>query len=285
MNPEIGGIAAGLNKAIQDYMGVNIQNMQTQFQHQQQQATALSNAKELSYFNKALDHAFKEPSASIKFAQLKSVNPAFAKMGLSDDMDIPLKDLADLGSVLPKDKIGADNYLSLNEAAQHLYMLGVPDEKINSIVDRFKKNGVDRVLRSSIDDAGEAQGGKVSYNTKLRIFAQNGIDTKDPNFETEFTKFSQTIDSVFKEPRGAQQSLPAGQDEAVAKQASDLHDKYIAEGLSSTDAMNKIVTQLGEAYDAPSVQRVIGKIDHIANPPVQSNTTFRSALKKLIKGK
>lgn len=35
MNPEIGGLAQGLNAAIQQYMGMNIQNMQSDYQGQQ----------------------------------------------------------------------------------------------------------------------------------------------------------------------------------------------------------------------------------------------------------
>lgn len=281
-NQSLNSALTGLLNGLNTYLGIGTElHLRNQLNEKE-----MEQKKNLYLWQKSVDAAMERPKSTIKYKNLKKLNPRLEALGLDDEAEIPTADLSDFASLMPKEDGSSVNpYMSLPEAASHLYMLGVDDNKIGEITAKFRKNGGKGVLKSVLDEAAKAYGASpTNTESRLRIFANSsGMDVTDENFLPSFRKWSDSIDSYKKSKEGAQIRLPMEGISGAASLATQMFEKNVKQGMSQSDALDAVTTELSKAYDSSTVDSILSKVDMDITPrPKTPHPGFKSLLMRVM---
>jgi hypothetical protein len=265
---DAGNFAKGMSDSISQYL---------------QSVTSFEMQKQNYLWQKSVDLAMK-PERSYTVGMLKSLNPKFKNLNLSDETEIAAADLSEFAALLPKDDDSdSSNFLTVPEAASHLFMLGVPEPKVDEILKDFAKRKTNRVSKNVLDEAARAHGLNPSATEqRLRIFAAS-VDPTDEDFLSKFKAWNSKIDEYVRPSKASSRiPLPTTQAPAVAQKAGEVFGQYIEQGMSQAEALDKVTDQLAEIYDADGVKAVLAEIDNASKPKRASTPGIKSLLRSLL---
>ncbi len=283
MDQEIGSALTGMMESLNGYLGMKnqmiVKNNMAEQEHSRDRQDYL--------WKKSVDQAMQEPHRTIPIENLEKLNPAFGQLGFAKGTQIPVSELSEYSHIIPKHENDSSNFLTPQETASSLYMMGVPESKISDILLDFNKRGVKRVSKNLLDESAKSFGkNPASFDQRLRIFSQS-VSPDDEQFMDKFKAWDTKLNE-YNNPKSdtVKSSLGDTEVDQMAAKASSVYEGYVKGGMTPADALNKTTDQLGEIYDGSSVSKVMDRIDHRQNPrPKSPMPGFRDIARKLLGNK
>jgi hypothetical protein len=251
MNNAAAGLAMGLNQAISQYLGMNIQSQQDNFKTQQDMA----NKKELM----AYEDSLKAPKPSVSVANLLKSNPDFS--GILDGRDpneaIPMDNIGDLNNAIPKkSRIGGggeDDFVSEDQFATFLELNNAPVEKIA----QFKKSNKGQPVPSrnvnTLLNSDTASRMNINYATKFtaKMFEGEGKSM------AEITGMAKQLMASVNNGKGSIQLQADGDIKQAAMVGIQGYAKLLEQGYSESDAYIKLGEDLGKKFEPVTAHRIL----------------------------
>lgn len=274
----------GLAKGLDAYLGTA---------YKAQNESALKK-QETDYSNQA-EYArqtqLKQDEAALKpkltFGQLKTINPALANLGLKDDENINYEHLNELASVLPKESGvhgGADKFATIPEAKLWLKMGGVPDNKIDSILNTKEAQKIGRVPLSLLDDHIKGQSTSLmNLKDTVNMLRQNAEASGEEITPDQLISKAIELQDELKNVGNGKSFLPPEGVGQAADTAIQLLDAEQEKGTPPVEALKKVFAQVQSAYTPQTAKKVIAEL----NKKIESEKKEEKPglIKKLFGGK
>lgn len=251
MPGEFAGLAQGLNQAINQYLGISIDNMKTQAA----ESRSMDQRKELMRYEQEL----KPKGLMIGAGNLKAGNPKLAPFlnGAPDDQPIPLEQIDNLSRLLPKDtgansedgSTSIEEFSALAEFLGHdkaaveklkkAHPQGIPNRNVNSLLVT--------PLKGKITDA------KVA-DLAVKVLEMSGDMTPESLAAT-----SKELARVVQKAPGTAKLDEGGYTSATYDALGEL-DKLVDGGMKADAALLKLGEELSSVFDRDTTIKILWNV-------------------------